>query len=146
MTTISKCDGGVYGGMAFNHRPDAIKGWFKRTGGTGEKAHIIAYLWKGTFKNNIKSAKSNDTKDDTDRAVMGMVSSSGDGVLIASCDHAFATTTNNDWQEIIVPLDYKNDFVPEKLNIIISSGDYWNRSNVQEGSVLEAYCQTKHLC
>ena len=138
VSTVSNCDGGMYGGMSFTNRPDAIKGWFKRTGGTGEKAHVIAYLWKGTFKNNITSAKSNDTKDDTDRAVMGMVSSSGDGVLIASCDYAFATTTNNDWQEIIVPLNYKNDYIPEKLNIIISSGDYWNRNNVQDGSVLEA--------
>ena len=138
VSTVSSCDGGMYGGMAFTHRPDAIRGWFKRTGGTGEKAHIIAYLWKGTFQNNITSANSNDTKDDTDRAVMGMVSSTGDGVLIASCDYAFATTTNNDWQEIVVPLNYKNDYIPEKLNVIISSGDYWDRNNVKDGSILEA--------
>ena len=124
--------------MPFSYRPDAIKGWFKRTGGTGENAHIIVYLWKGTFKNNIKSAKSNDTQDDTDRAVMGKVSSTGNGVRIASCDHEFSTTTNNDWQEIVVPLNYENDDIPEKMNIIISSGDYWNRNNVKENSVLEA--------
>ncbi len=135
---VSSCDGGIYGGTSFTHRPDAIKGWFKRTGGTGEKAHIIVYLWKGTFRNNITSSKSNDTKDDTDRAVMGMVSSSGDGVRIASCDHAFTATTNNDWQEIVVPLNYENDYIPEKMNIILSSGDYWTRNNVKEGSVLEA--------
>ena len=138
VSTVSDCDGGVYGGMSFKYRPDAIKGWFKRTGGTGEKAHIIAYLWKGTFQNNIKSSKSNDTKDDTDRAVMGRVSSSGNGVRIASCDHTFTTTTNNDWQEITVPLNYENNNVPEKLNVIISSGDYWDRNNVKENSVLEA--------
>ena len=138
VTTVSKCDGGVYGGMAFKHRPDAIKGWFKRTGGTGEKAHIIVYLWNGTFKNNIASDKSNDTKDDTDRAVMGRVSSTGNGVRIASCDHTFTTTTNNDWQEITVPLNYENDNIPEKLNVILSSGDYWTRDNVKDGSILEA--------
>ena len=138
VSSVSDCDGGVYGGMSFKYRPDAIKGWFKRTGGTGEKAHIIAYLWKGTFQNNIKSSKSNDTKDDTDRAVMGRVSSSGNGVRIASCDHTFTTTTNNDWQEITVPLNYENNNVPEKLNVIISSGDYWDRNNVKENSVLEA--------
>ena len=138
VSSVSDCDGGVYGGMSFKYRPDAIKGWFKRTGGTGEKAHIIAYLWKGTFQNNIKSSKSNDTKDDTERAVMGRVSSSGNGVRIASCDHTFTTTTNNDWQEITVPLNYENNNVPEKLNVIISSGDYWDRNNVKENSVLEA--------
>ena len=138
VSNTSNCDGGVYGGISFQHRPDAIKGWYKRTGGTGEKAHIIAYLWKGTFKNNIKSEKDNDTRSDTDRAVMGRVSSTGDGVRIASCDYTFATTTNNDWQEIVVPLNYENDYIPEKLNIIISSGDYWTRDNVKDGSVLEA--------
>ena len=138
VSTVSDCDGGIYGGMSFKYRPDAIKGWFKRTGGTGEKAHIIAYLWKGTFQNNIKSSKSNDTKDDTDRAVMGRVSSTGNGVRIASCDYTFSTTTNNDWQEITVPLNYENNNVPEKLNVIISSGDYWDRNNVKENSVLEA--------
>ena len=138
VSDVDACDGGIYGSMPFSYRPDAIKGWFKRTGGTGEKAHIIVYLWKGTFQNNIKSAKSNDTKDDTDRAVMGKVSSSGNGVRIASCDHEFSTTTNNDWQEITVPINYENDYIPEKLNIIISSGDYWNRNNVKENSVLEA--------
>ena len=138
VSTVSNCDGGMYGGISFSHKPDAIKGWYKRTGGTGEKAHIIVYLWKGTFKNNITSSKSNDTKDDTDRAVMGQVASSGDGVRIASCDYTFTTTTNNDWQEIVVPLNYENDYIPEKLNVILSSGDYWTRGNVKKNSVLEA--------
>ncbi len=138
VTSTSNCDGGVYGGIEFTHRPDAIRGWYKRTGGTGEKAHVIVYLWKGTFKNNIKSEKDNDTRSDTDRAVMGRVSSTGDGVRIASCDYTFSTTTNNDWQEIIVPLNYENDYIPEKVNVIISSGDYWTRDNVKDGSVLEA--------
>ena len=43
VSDVAACDGGMYGGMSFNFRPDAIKGWFKRTGGTGEKAHIICF-------------------------------------------------------------------------------------------------------
>ena len=35
-------------------------------------------------------------------------------------------------------MNYENDNIPEKMNIIISSGDYWNRNNVKENSVLEA--------
>lgn len=138
VTTISKCDGGVYGGMAFNHRPDAIKGWFKRTGDTGEKAHIIAYLWKGTFKSSIASSADNDTKDDVDRTIMNATNTTGSEVRIASCDYSFTSTTNNDWQEITVPLHYNSNDVPEKVNVIISSGDYWTRDNVKEGSILEA--------
>lgn len=136
----NKCDGGVYGGMSFSYKPDAIKGRYKRTpAATKEKARIIAYLWSGTFKSSIPSGKSTRMQDDVDRAIMGRVSGvTGDGKLVASCDYGFETTKNNDWEEIIVPIDYKRtDVVPTKMNIIISSDDYWNRANMVENSTLE---------
>lgn len=136
----NKCDGGVYGGMSFSYKPDAIKGRYKRTPATkAEKARIIAYLWSGTFKSSIPSGKSTRMQDDVDRAIMGRVSGvTGDGKLVASCDYGFETTKNNDWEEIIVPIDYKRtDVVPTKMNIIISSDDYWNRANMVENSTLE---------
>lgn len=137
----SKCDGGVYGGMSFSYKPDAIKGRYKRTpAATKEKARIIAYLWSGTFKSSIPSGNSKErTQDDVDRAIMGRVSGvTGDGKLVASCDYGFETTKNNDWEEIIVPIDYKRkDVVPTKMNVIISSDDYWNRGNMVENSKLE---------
>lgn len=135
-----KCDGGVYGGMSFSYKPDAIKGRYKRTpAATKEKARIIAYLWSGTFKSSIPSGKSTRMQDDVDRAIMGRVSGvTGDGKLVASCEYGFETTKNNDWEEIIVPIDYKRtDVVPTKMNIIISSDDYWNRANMVENSTLE---------
>ena len=62
----------------------------------------------------------------------------GDGKLIASCDYAFATTKNNDWEEITVPIDYKQtDVAPTKMNVIISSADYWTRGNIKKNSTLE---------
>lgn len=136
----SKCDGGVYGGMSFSYKPDAIKGRYKRTPATkAEKARIIAYLWSGTFKSSIPSGKSTRMQDDVDRAIMGRVSGvTGDGKLVASCDYGFETTKNNDWEEIIVPINYKlTDVVPTKMNVIISSDDYWNRGNMVENSTLE---------
>lgn len=136
----SKCDGGVYGGMSFSYKPDAIKGRYKRTpAAKAEKARIIAYLWSGTFKSSIPSGKSTRMQDDVDRAIMGRVSGvTGDGKLVASCDYGFETTKNNDWEEIIVPIDYKRtDVVPTKMNVIISSDDYWNRANMVENSTLE---------
>ena len=140
VSTKSKCDGGVYGGMSFSYKPDAIKGRYKRTpAATKEKARIIAYLWSGTFKSSIPSGKSTRMQDDVDRAIMGRVSGvTGDGKLVASCDYGFETTKNNDWEEIIVPIDYKRtDVVPTKMNVIISSDDYWNRANMVENSTLE---------
>lgn len=137
----NKCDGGVYGGMSFSYRPDAIKGRYKRTpAATKEKARIIAYLWSGTFKSSIPYGKSKErTQDDVDRAIMGRVSGvTGDGKLVASCDYEFETTKNNDWEEIVVPINYKlKDVAPTKMNVIISSDDYWNRANMVENSTLE---------
>ena len=140
VSTKSKCDGGVYGGMPFSYKPDAIKGRYKRTpAAKAEKARIIAYLWSGTFKSSIPSGISTRMQDDVDRAIMGRVSGvTGDGKLVASCDYGFETTKNNDWEEIIVPIDYKRtDVVPTKMNVIISSDDYWNRANMVENSTLE---------
>lgn len=136
----NKCDGGVYGGMPFSYKPDAIKGRYKRTpAAKAENARIIAYLWSGTFKSSIPSGKSTRMQDDVDRAIMGRVSGvTGDGKLVASCDYGFETTKNNDWEEIVVPINYKRtDVVPTKMNVIISSDDYWNRANMVENSTLE---------
>lgn len=147
VTDTARCDGGVYGYTAFTYKPDAIKGVFKRTQGDApEDARIIAYFWKGTFKSPIaqsgsKGKESTRVQADVDRAIMGKSNAgtiTGDGKLIASCDYAFATTKNNDWEEIVVPIDYKlTDVAPTKMNVIISSADYWTRGNIKENSTLE---------
>ena len=144
VSNINNCDGGVYGGMAFSSRPDAIKGRYKRTTGTEgeEDAHIIAYLWKGTFTSNIAASGTSGTvsKNDVDRVVMGKATGTTSGTLIASCDYSFKKTANNDWEEIIVPLNYvqgQEETLPEKMNVIISSADYWTRSNIKAGNKLE---------
>lgn len=147
VTDTARCDGGVYGYTAFTYKPDAIKGVFKRTQGVApEDARIIAYFWKGTFKSPIaqtgsKGKESTRVQADVDRAIMGKSNAgtiTGDGKLIASCDYAFATTKNNDWEEIVVPIDYKlTDVAPTKMNVIISSADYWTRGNIKENSTLE---------
>lgn len=141
-------DGGTFGGVQFKHRPDAIKGLFKRTVGTEkpeEAAHIIAYFWKGTFVSNIGKAtdanKGKISTNDVDRAIMGKSNAgpiTGDGVLIAQCDYSFNTT--NDWEEIVVPINYvsgQENVIPEKMNVIISSADYWNRSNIGKENILD---------
>ena len=147
VSDTARCDGGVYGYTAFTYKPDAIKGVFKRTQGDApEDARIIAYFWKGTFKSPIaqsgsKGKESTRVQADVDRAIMGKSNAgtiTGDGKLIASCDYAFATTKNNGWEEIVVPIDYKQTNVaPTKMNVIISSADYWTRKNIQVNSILE---------
>lgn len=136
----SNQDGGTVGGVAFTHKPDAIKGDFKRTLSKEkpeEKAHIIVYMWNGTFTSKIGKEGGDAkmiTKNNVDRAVLGKSNAgevTGDGKLIAQCDHAFSTTKNNDWETIIVPIEYKDETAtPSMMNVIISSADYWTRGNI----------------
>lgn len=139
-------DGGVYGGMNFSHRPDAVVGWYKRDNSKGtEDAYVIAYLWSGTFKSQVRSAieKTGGTSSnpiysesatieltDVDRAILGKSSVAQSGTLIASCEEKISNSFS-EWTQIIVPLEYKTTtVVPEKMNLIISAADYWNRANI----------------
>lgn len=151
ISTVSKCDGGAYGGRSFTYKPDAVVGRFKKTPvATTENSYIIAYLWSGTFTSQIASTSTADAdklRDDVDRAILGSVSKTGvtapanvtkKGKLIAWCNHSYKTTKNNDWETIEVPLNYEDvNAVPEKMNVIVSSGDYYTRGNLQDGTVVE---------
>lgn len=149
---IAMGDGGAYGGMEFTYRPDAITGYFKRDNSAGaENAHIIVYLWNGTYKSNVRSAISGSSSagytesatvelEDVDRAIMGKVTPTQSGKLIASCDYEI-TGAINEWTEITVPLQYVEENLselPEKMNVILSSADYWTRSNIIPNNILEA--------
>lgn len=137
-TTISDCDGGTYGGVQFSHKPDAIKGRFKRTDTTGENSHIIVYMWKGTYVSNVgPTSNPNQARNNVDRAIFNKITPNSAGTLVAQCDYTFAST-GGDWQEITVPIEYKNDIAPEMMNVIISGGDYWTRANMQDGTTLFA--------
>lgn len=128
---VKNSDGGTFGGVSFTYKPDAIKGRYKRTDNTGEASHIIAYLWNGEFNSKI----SNDEDCvDSDRAIFANNDSNGE--LVASCDFTF-TGTNEEWQEIEVPLTYvEGAGDPTMMNVIISAGDYWNRGNLKENTTL----------
>ena len=143
---LKNSDGGVFGGMEFTYRPDAVVGKFKRTDSNTENSHIIAYLWDGTFVSNIKSDTSNDAKNDVDRAVLSSTSGlfedsskptcSSTGTLVAYCDYKFSST-NSAWQTIEVPLTYVNtSVVPQKINVLLSAADYWTRGNIKDGTTL----------
>lgn len=129
-----------------------ITGYFKRDNSAGaENAHIIVYLWNGTYKSGVRSAITGSTSagytesatvelEDVDRAIMGKVTPTQSGKLIASCDYEI-TGSINEWTEITVPLQYVEENLselPEKMNVILSSADYWNRANIVPNNVLEA--------
>lgn len=159
ITSASSClkygDGGSYGGASFTNRPDAISLRYRHTAVNSEKAHVIAYLWNGTFTSKVnKACKNKGTVfkpnyqvseylelNDVDRAVMGKETESfvtAKGNLIASVDYEITDNTSH-WDEpIVIPINYNNTTdIPEKMNVIICSGDYWTRSNLQEGSTMD---------
>ena len=135
-STLEDCDGGTYGGSSFTYKPDAITGRFKRTDSNSENSYIVAYLWKGTFTSKVgKKGSPTENRNNTDRTVLGMNSATTSGTLIAKCNYGFQST-NGAWQTITVPLEYLNNETPEMMNVVISGGDYWNRNNLKENTIL----------
>lgn len=146
--SIKEADGGTYGGISFTHLPDAVSFLYKSSHAEEnptENFTAVAYLWKGTFKSMEKIGVAGGILGgsieavevaDRDRAVLGMKETTAQGTLVASVVDNF----NNDaaeWTEKVIEFDYKSDELPEKLNIIISSADYFgDRNKIGAGNTL----------
>lgn len=145
-------DGGSFGGKDFTSRPDAISFDYMRDNSKGdENATVVAYLWKGTFKQKnvpgntalipfgIKKCE----MTDRDRNILGMptdrggdVATENNATCIASFTHNITKSTNNKWESLTIPFEYKTSDTPEKINIIFSATDYFNRSKIVSGNSL----------
>ena len=146
VATLSKCDGGTYGGVVFSYKPDAITGKYMRIDSNDENSYIIAYLWNGTFKSKV-GEKGNPTveRENEIRGIFGKADATGDGKLVAKCDYGFKLSRPADltvpeaWTEITVPLEYvEGAGEPTMMNVIISGGNYWDRGSLKEKTTLLA--------
>lgn len=147
---VNEADGGTYGGIPFTYRPDALKGYIKRSLGTEkptEKGQILVYSWKGkTELTREVSVVGNETPQnqtlvDRERDVLGMdntATKSSDFSLISKTSYMIPAQTLNDWTEVCFDIDYLSDELPEKINVIISSADYFNRGNIGNENTLWA--------
>ncbi len=154
---VTDADGGVFGGVAFKGRPDAIALKYKRSHGTanaGERASVIAYTWRGTFTqenvpgNTSLSKPVTTTMVDRDRNILrlatatgGNVSKSDDAALIAKAE-AYIEGDAAEWTDLLVPFTYNESVeagtAPEKLNVILSANDYFaDRSTIGKDNTLE---------
>ena len=139
---IGDSDGGTFGGMEFSNRPDALSFYYKRSRGTDkpdEKSSVIAYCWKGSWSQadvpgciTISSTPAKVTMVDRDRCVLGYdmtgtqggaVTNNG-GVLISKIEQ-YITTNQSEWTNATYEFEYKTSDTPEKINVIISAGDYF---------------------
>lgn len=136
-------DGGSYGGLSFNYKPDAIKVKYKKAN-SGETSHIIAYLWSGEFVSKVPTSYDKEGNKYTygrelsnvDRVVLGRQTDNvtKKGTLIASVDYSIAAETT-DWKDEVIELKYQDGVDKttkvENVNIVFSSSDYWTRANLK---------------
>ncbi len=144
---------GVYGGISFVGRPDAVEAVLQVD--DVDEAHIIAYLWKGTFSGEVPAAlsyKGNIIKytpyikswlalENLDRAIWSQidpsivtsetvqnVTKSDDAEIIAYCDQKYTSTFS--WATVEIPLTYLSASTPTMTNVILSAGYPWDSRKI----------------
>lgn len=150
-------DGGAYGGMEFACRPDAVSLWVKRlhseAGSTSnknsqinkeEKASVIFYSWKGSTTSSVKIGSSwqptTIEMEDREKDVLGKetetpYSKTEDFELISSMEQ-YIEGDIKEWTQMVYDIKYHSESTPKKVNLIVSSSDFFNRAKMGEGNQL----------
>lgn len=146
-------DGGVFGGLAFTNKPDAISFYYQRSHGSSkpeEPATVVVYSWKGTWSqasvpgnNVLTGSAATVTMVDRDKNILGMstdqggtVTKSDDAELISYLNYSIQGDAT-EWTRFEQPISYLTTSTPEKINVIISAGDYFGGpSAIGEGNTL----------
>lgn len=147
-TLAAYSDGGTWGGISFKFKPDAISFNYKRSEADASKAQpatVVAYLWKGTFKQdevptNIATVykktdnRHKETMVNRDRSILNMSTDQGGnvsekGTLLASKVEKITNVTDK-WINKVVSIDYTNvDETPDMFNIIFAANDYFGKKS-----------------
>ena len=164
---LGKADGGTFGGVAFTGKPDAIQFDYSRShtqaGDTlyaaevinsEEPATVVAYLWKGQYKQEAVPGETNFADPSTvtmygrERNILdiktttgGAATKSDDAACIAQVVKSITGNVEGKLETMVVPLDYGKyagtDVQPDSLNIIFAASDYFGqRSKVGAGNAL----------
>lgn len=104
--TLSPQAGGVKGGTPFTGRPDTIKGWYKSTLMGTDKTTISWEFWAGAHTTLV----------------------AGDTTQIA--------TSAPSWVQFSIPVTYHDTITPDSMNIVFSSSDIYNQTNITASSEL----------
>lgn len=148
-------DGGAYGGMDFAYRPDAVSLWVKRLHSTAEstsnknsqinkeeRASVIFYSWKGSTTSSVKTGLSTKPTtiqmEDREKDVLGdrrPDSKTEDFELISSM-RQYIEGDINEWTQMVYDIKYHSESTPEKVNLIVSSSDFFDRAKMGEGNQL----------
>ena len=151
-------DGGAYGGMDFAYRPDAVSLWVKRLHSTAEstsnknsqinkeeKASVIFYSWKGSTTSYVKTGLGSQAAPinpiemkDREKDVLGKRtpdSKTEDFELISSMEQ-YIEGDIKEWTRMVYDIKYHSESTPEKVNLIVSSSDFFDRAKMGEGNQL----------
>ena len=155
--TGGNADGGVFGGVPFDGRPDAIEFYYKRTAAdNSQPASVVAYLWKGETEQEsvpVSVDSSNPTKvpmKNRDRNILGMSYSKGGAVTYSQDFKLIASLKTNDehvvklteikenWTKATFEFTYNSvDDAPTMINVVFSAMDYFvDRSNHKKDNTL----------
>ena len=167
VSDLGKADGGTFGGVPFTGKPDAIQFDYSRShtqaGDTlyaaevinsEEPATVVAYLWKGQYKQEAVPGETNFADPSTvtmygrERNILdiktttgGAATKSDDAACIAKVVKSITGNVEGKLETMVVPLDYGKyagtDVQPDSLNIIFAASDYFGqRSKVGAGNAL----------
>lgn len=129
---------GSKGGISFDHRPDSVAVWIKRTGPATDKEdfHILFYSWQGDSKGKKylnKAGSCSETPDyitneesDVRQVLDG--NECGTAVLAKQVAEAWLKGRKlyNTWTRIVIPIYYMNELVPTNCNMLFSASNYPN--------------------
>lgn len=147
-------DGGAYGGIAFTARPDSMVFWAKRAHAVEkpaagsfnpeERATVVFYSWTGSSTSKVTTGLSTAPEVidmvDREKDILGKIKEgvTGNFKLVAANEY-YIEGDIAEWTRQSFAIDYKdkeNKVNPEKMNIIFSASDYFDRSALGTGNTL----------
>ena len=159
---------GVYGGVDFVGKPDALAGSFmSESRNNGESCHVIAYLWSGTFSADVPAQlKCNESGGLVNKTHTGVINT---WMTLENEGHAFMSqmpswtgrdqsnicknlsygnliayvdysrNTTFGWEDLVLEFTYNdNTTIPEKTNVILASCDPWDGQKAVENNSFAA--------
>lgn len=151
LTSTRNKDGGLFGGVAFTKHPDALKFVYTRDGkDKNDESVVLVYSWKGTWtqadvpsNTAVGGFSWGEAKKvpmiDRDNNILGrdvllggVVTKTVDAELIAVGETKI-TGSQADWKEVIVPIEYKSNNAPAKINVVFSAAGYQSDASITEG-------------
>lgn len=149
---VENKDGGVFGGLEFDKRPDALVFDYQRAyaeGAEAQNATVLVYAWKGTWtqenvpgNNAMGPATVTVTMTDRDRNILGMETAQGGAVTKSDDAELIAKSLQYiegeaaDWTNYVLPIEYLSDATPAKINVVLAANDYFDSENIVNGNSL----------